>query len=154
MLVADFPLEVALSYIFSRVEFAHNMTLYCGIVKLHRAEPSMARAAVDTQHMTRQQFRDKFQAIYGAPISEPTTRLIKSAEAVRDKVMHGKTTTEKVRRGAIDHVLEYANRLNAEVLKLGGPMPFGDLRGFKGRGEALDSSTTRWVLKGMGFPVS
>ena len=31
--------------------------------------------------------------------------------------------------------------------------PFGDLRGFKGRGQPLERTTTRWVLKGMGMGI-
>ena len=34
---ADMPYDVALAYLFSRVERAHRRTLYCGITKLYAA---------------------------------------------------------------------------------------------------------------------
>jgi hypothetical protein len=65
--------------------------------------------------------------------------------------MHGKGASDDDKRNAIAHVLEYAQELNDLTERLGGPRPFGDLRGFKGAGQALDKATTHWVLKGMGF---
>ena len=44
--------------------------------------------------------------------------------------------------------------MNDWVYQAAGVRPFGDKRGFKGRAEALDKSTTRWILKGMGLPAS
>ena len=76
------------------------------------------------------------------------------AEEIRDKVMHGKTTTDKEKREALASIIEYAERFNALVSGIAAFRPFGDLRGFKGRGQSLDKSTSRWLLKGMGFPIS
>ena len=41
-LIEQFPLDVVLTYVFARVELAHNMALYCGIAKLHRADTGPA----------------------------------------------------------------------------------------------------------------
>ena len=43
-LIEAFPLDVALAYVFSRVELAHNMALYCGIAKLHKADTTLPSA--------------------------------------------------------------------------------------------------------------
>jgi len=149
-LLETFPLHVALAYVFSRVELAQNMAIYCGIVKRHKGDAALVRKAVDAHHMTRKDFAEKYKAVFG----KAPSAFIGAAEKVRDKVMHGKNTTDKEVRQAIAKVLDYAQRLNAGVSSVAGFKPFGDLRGFKGAAQSLDSSTTRWLLKGMGFLMS
>ena len=36
-LIGKYPWQVVLAYMFSRIERVHNLTLFCGVVKLHRA---------------------------------------------------------------------------------------------------------------------
>lgn len=67
-LIKDFPWEVSISYQFGRVELAHNMTLYYGVVKLHRADASLARTAVERRHIT----RDGFKALIRDHLREAT----------------------------------------------------------------------------------
>lgn len=153
-LVADYPLDVPLSYLFAQVELAHNTALYCGVVKLHRANSVVARSVIDTHHMTRSGFKDRFEIVFGTQIPDVTSKKLTRAEDVRDRVMHGKYTTEKARREAIVDVLEYAEEFNKFVSGIASFQPFGDLRGFKGRAQSLNASTTRWVLKGMGFAIA
>jgi len=152
-LVDGFPLDVALSYVFAQVELAQNMTLYCGAVKVHRVNAEMARSAVDAHHLTRKEFREKVEVIYGKPIPDETVAKLEVAERVRDKVMHGKACSDADKRNALARVFEYAAELNSFLKKAGGSEPFGSLKGFKGRAKTLDRKTSRWVLKGMGFPV-
>ncbi len=152
-LVEDFPLDVVLSYVFAQVELAQNMTLYCGIVRIHKADGALARSAIDAHHMTRKEFRDKFTVVFGLPIPDAIGNSLGKAETVRDRVMHGKNANDSDKRNAVANVIDYAEKLNAHVHGIAGFRPFGDLRGFKGAAKSLDKSTTRWVLKGMGFPV-
>ena len=50
-LIEYYPWEVSLSYLFAKLERAHLMSIYCGVVKLHRADAALARKAVDAfQH--------------------------------------------------------------------------------------------------------
>ena len=84
----------------------------------------------------------------------PITRKLREAEKVRDKIVHGKSINNPNMRDAIYDVLEYATLLNEHLEEKAGFKPFGDLRGFKGRGTPLDANTTRWLLKGMGFTLS
>ena len=152
-LAEDFPWDVSLAYLFSRVELAHNMAIYCGAVKLHRANGELARSAVQLHHMTRPGFRELFKTIHGAAIPDGVQRLLDGAETIRDKALHGKSTRSEEHRAAICEVFEYAEKLNDFVQLKSGFKPFDDLRGFKGRAKALDKATTRWLLKGMGFPL-
>ena len=139
---------------FSRVELAQNMALYCGVVKIHRGEATLARKAIDTQHMTRAEFKEKFETIFDKPIPERVYKKLEVAQKVRDRVMHGKSVSEEAKRNAVVSLIEYAKEFNAHVKSVADFRPFGNLRGFKGRTKVLDKKTTRWLLKGMGFNVS
>jgi len=153
-LLNDYPLDVVLSYAFSQVELAHNMCMYCGVVKIHRAQTTLARSAIDAHHMTRDGFHEKFAIVFDKSIPTKISKKLRAAEDTRDKVMHGKTVTEAQKREALADLLSYAQDFNEFVADCAGFRPFGPLQGFKGRATPLDKNTTRWVLKGMGFYVS
>ena len=151
-LVKEFPLDVGLAHLFAKVELAHNVSLYCGVVKLHRANYKVAWQVMNTHHMTRKAFRERFETVLGEKIPENIEKPLRTAERIRDQVMHGKEATDAKKREAIGKVIQYADLFNQLVKRLAGFMPFGgELRGFKGRAGSLDESTTRWLLKGMGF---
>jgi hypothetical protein len=111
-LARDYPLYVCLSYMFAKVEAAQNVSLYCGAVKLHRAHGELTWQALQGHHITRSEFQVLFEQIYGNPLPKEVMAPIKAAEAVRDKVMHGKQPNEAEKRNAIANVLEYAEKLN------------------------------------------
>jgi hypothetical protein len=152
-LMASFPWDVSLAYQFARIELAHNMTIYCGAVKLHRAHPELAWLAVQNQHQTRDSFRTLFAAIIGHELPKGVISVIEPAEIVRDSIMHGKDAPEPKKRAAVVSVLDYAAVYNDYVNSKAGLRPCGDLRGFKGRAKSLDKGTTRWLLKGMGLAL-
>jgi hypothetical protein len=145
--------QVCLAYLFFRLEMAQNRTLYCGVVKLHRAHRQLAQSAVYSQHLTRQSFLDLFQRVFGQPLPAGISDRLKDAEKVRDRVLHGKSVGAPEMREAMHDVLQYAIQMNVHLQAKAGFKPFGDLRGFKGRGSPLDKSTTRWLLKGIGFGI-
>jgi len=153
-LVKNHPYEVSLAYLFLHTEKAHNRILYCGVVKLHRAESNIADIIINKQHLTRSGFLDLYNNVFGKSLDTSTLSKIKEAEKIRDKVIHGKSVKDADIRQAIIDVLDYAEALNAELFELAGFKPFGDLRGFKGRGQSLDKNTTRWLMKGIGFTVA
>jgi hypothetical protein len=114
----------------------------------------MARRIIQNQHLTRERFKELFEALFGQPLKPSIAARIKDAEAVRDKVMHGSEPTEPMMRQAVVDVLDYARDYNAFVKSLAAFPPFGDLRGFHGRGGRLTPATTRLVLKGLGFALA
>jgi len=154
LITSDFPLEVCLAYVFYMVELAHRDTLYCGVVKLHDVHAAMTRRIIQSQHLTRDNFQMLFQSLFGQPVRQSALQRIRAAEAIRDKVMHGSEPTPAMMRTAISQVLDYARDYDDFVFSLGMFHPFGDLRGFHGRGERLSTATTRLVLKGIGFSVA
>ena len=153
-LLENFPLDVALAYIFFRVELAHNMALYCGVVKIHNASKEVARAAIDANHITRESFHDMFKTVFNRDLPTETRDLLENAEGIRDRVMHGKKTLEQKKREAIVEVLQYAEKVNEIVYAAARFRPFGNLQGFHEGGQSLSKATTRWVLKGMDFSLS
>jgi hypothetical protein len=151
-LLPSFPYDVTLSYMFSRVELAQNLCLYYGAVKLHRCHPEITWSAVDSHHFTRKGFRERFNIIFGCELPDDVSLRIEASEKTRDRILHGKSCTETLKREAIVGIFQYAIAFNNFVHGKAGFRPFGqDMRGFKGRMQPLDKSTTRWVLKGMGL---
>lgn len=152
-LAEQFPGQVILPYLFSRIEYGHNMTIYCGVVRLHHAEATLAWNVITEQYMTREFFRQLFATVFDKPIDKAVYNKLEVAQRIRNKIMHGQPVTEKETRMAVISVLEYAERFNDFVSKLADFKAFGKYTGFKGRAKSLDKSTTRWILKGMGFSV-
>lgn len=132
-LVENYPWEIALSYMFWRVELAQTNTIYCGIVKLHAANAQLARKVVDSYRLSRPQFKEKFSMVFGRPLSQTLSNRLGKAEKVRDRVIHGKTVHDADEREAVLDILDFAEGFNAFVYSLAGFKPFGNLRGFKGR---------------------
>jgi hypothetical protein len=151
-LVEKYSWDVPVSYVFSRIEAVKHSTIYCGIVKLHWADSGLTRELVDRDHMSRGRFRELFKIVYGKPIGDVLAKTLAEAEAIRDKITHGKSWTGEEARTSLKDVFDFAAGFNLLVEGIGGFKPFGDLRGFKGRKESLSKETTRWVLKGMGIP--
>jgi hypothetical protein len=146
--------DVALAYLFSRVERAHRRALYCGITKRHAANSEFTDEVVRKEYLTRAGFKTLFKAVFDEDFPDSLSTLIEHAEQMRDTGMHGRETSDADMRRAIHDVFAYAREFNALVNRLEGFQPFGDLRGFKGRAESLEKRTTRWILKGMGFSVA
>ncbi|MCB1611884.1 MAG: hypothetical protein KDI60_09035 [Xanthomonadales bacterium] len=152
-LVESYSWDVSLSYVFSRVEAAKHTTIYCGIVKLHWTDSALTREFIDKDHMSRGRFRDLFKIVFGKPMTKELLASLSEAESIRDRVAHGKSWSEPQARKALIDIFNFAEGFNALVYSLAGFRPFGQLRGFKGRKQALPKETTRWVLRGMGIPA-
>jgi hypothetical protein len=105
------------------------------------------------EYLTRDKFKALFRSIFGKEYPDTLKALIEHAEDMRDTGMHGHATTQPDMRKAIHDVFAYAQQFNAYVEGIAAFKPFGDLRGFKGRAENLDKTTTRWILKGIGFTI-
>jgi hypothetical protein len=150
-LANQFPLEVALAYVFAQLELAQNMALYCGAVKLFRANAELARKAVSTHHMTRANFAVLYKTVFSCDLPIAAAGELKRAEAIRDKVMHGKPTKPTELREAIGCVLDYAAAMNEQLKDKHKIQPFGKLSGFSGSASKLDKRTSHFLLKGLGF---
>ena len=153
-LLDQFPMDVCLAYAFSRLELGQNMALYCGAVRIHKVNSEVARNAVSKQHMTRESFIELYKTVFDVNLPRTAHADLRSAAKTRDAIMHGKTATDNDVRNAIARVLEYADEINKQLQRKHGLKPFGNLKGFAGRSKKLDKRTSRFVLKGMGFPVA
>ncbi|MCH8187002.1 MAG: hypothetical protein IH862_12980, partial [Chloroflexi bacterium] len=137
-----------------QMELGQNMALYCGVVKVYKANAAIASNAVSTHHMTREGFVALYETIFGFSLPNTAAQALKTAEDTRDAVMHGKPATDRRLRNAIARILEYAQAINKQLHGAHQLRPFGDLRGFSGRAKKLPKSTTRFMLKGMGFTIA
>lgn len=151
-LIENYDWEVSLAFMFTRVEKAMNMMLYCGARKIHKAHSETAYSFVDKHHMTRKEFRRLFKNVFGADIPAGTTELLADAEKVRNKIIHGKSAIPAEQRKAIIRLLDYAEAMNDLVHTKARFRPFTPtLRGFTGPTQSLDQSTTSWLMRGLGF---
>lgn len=153
LMTASLPYEIAIAYLFSRVERAHRRALYCGITKKYSANSDLVDDVVRREFVSRDSFKRMFATVFGKEMPKNIAKLIEDAEFVRDKGIHGKDPDDKEMRKAMHDIFKYADEFNNFVSGLESFRPFGDLRGFKGRGENLDKETTRWILKGLGFSI-
>jgi len=153
-LINDFPFDVCLAYCFARLELGQNMALYCGVVKMHRADVKVARGVVSTHNMSRKAFLELYETVFDFKIPHSAGQALKTAEDTRDVVTHGKPASKDRLRNAIARSLEYAEAINKQLEAKCGLRPFGPLKGFAGRAKKLDGRTTRFMLKGMGFNLS
>jgi len=152
-LVKGFEWEVSIGYLFSLVELAHNTTIYCGVVKLHKVDKDLAWEAVNNQHIKRESFWEFYKKIFKKLPEKNVLEKLGNASKTRNLMLHGKTIPEKEKRKAVDDILSYASEFNKAVDHAAGFKPFGPLKGFKGRAMSLSKDTSRWVLKGMGFSM-
>ncbi len=151
-LLDEFPMEVCLAYVFSRLELGQNLALYCGIVRNHRVNSELAWKAVEKQYMTRDTFVTFYKTVFDFDLPKAAHEDLKEAAKIRDRAMHGKDTTDDQHRNAIAHVLKYAEEVNKQLHGNSHPKPFGgNLKGFAGNLKKLERSTSRFVLMGMGF---
>ncbi len=150
-LAEKFPWNISISYLFGLVELAQNNTLYCGMVKVHHVNGGLTNKAIDGHPMFRSDFRKFYEAIFGEKLKPSTFNKLDEAAKIRDRIIHGKRVLEKDKRKAVVDIIDFAERFNSDVYGIAGFRPFGNLQGFKGRGQSLDKSTSRWVLKGIGF---
>ena len=153
-LIEGYPLDVVLAYAFARLELGQNMALYCGAVKVHRANAELAIRAVSTHHMKREGFVALYETVFGFGLPTVAAKALKTGEDTRDAIMHGKPATDDRLRNAVARVLEYAEAINGQLHKKHGLKPFGKLKGFAGASKKLSKETTRFMLKGMGFTLS
>ena len=144
--------EVPISYVFSRIEQAKRMTIYCGIVKLHWCESSLTWRLVSEDHLSRRRFRELFEIVFGRKIPNHLIEKLEKGEHVRDKIAHGMPWQPAEARKGLTNVIDFAEEFNEFVAEHAGFRPFGDLRGYRGKREPLTKTTTRWVLRGMGIP--
>lgn len=153
LITNDLPYEIAIAYMFLKIEQAQNRALYGGVVKVHRCDAEFARRVMNFQHLTRDGFKELYKNVFGQALPKATADLMADAESSRDKVIHGKNVNDSELRGAIADVLDYAEAFNSEVNNVAGFKPLGNMKGFKGRAEPLDKRTSKWLMRGLGFGV-
>jgi hypothetical protein len=153
-LIQGFGWDVSIGYVFSRIEQAKRMTIYCGLVKLWEAEKERSWGFVAGDYLSRKRFLALFKAVFDLEVPKEVIQKLKDSEAIRDRVMHGGSWKESDARKALALSLDFAADFNDFVEKAGGPRPFGDLRGFKGAGKPISARMTEILLLGISKKAS
>src|SRR3546814_20094524 len=106
-LIEGYVWEVSLAFMFTRVEKAMNRMLYCGVVKLHRANSTTASVMVNKHHMTRREFKRLFSKVFGTAVLKELNEILAEAEKVRHKVVLGTALNAAEMRHATVGLIEY-----------------------------------------------
>jgi len=153
LLESNYPFDVALSYLFSRLELGQNIIIYASIRKKYKTDTRVTEVAIENWDSTKDTFESRFEIVFGKPVPTAIMAAKKAAQRVRNKVMHGKSVSEPEKRAAIAEGLDYAQSLNTLVMSELRFEPFGKITGITGAAPAMDASATRFLLKGMGFNI-
>ncbi len=152
-LIEQYKPEVALGYMFDRVAQSHNQLIVAGLVLKHKAHRDVAREVAAFHECTWDEFHYEYQTVFGAVIPEAAADLYIAANEQRRAFMSGKRVSSKDQSIVVENLLKYADAFDEAVWADARLHPFSDLSKTKPRGSSLDKDSTRWVLKGMGFPI-
>lgn len=143
--------EIALAYCFMKLEEGHHRALKCGLVRIHNCASETIDSELEKQHFTAEKYGSVFKNVFSERIPDSARKNLSNAQEIRNKLIHGKTTTDPKRREAIYYALEYMRELGEFVKSQTLKNPYGDLRGLAGKKKLLPAKSTIWMLKGFGL---
>lgn len=143
--------EIALAYCFMKLEEGHHRALKCGLIRIHECNSAKVDSELEKQHFTAEKYAKVFKNVFSDSIPPSAKENLNKAQGIRNKLIHGKTTSDPKRREAIYYALMYMNELGNFVKAKTGKNPYGDLRGLSGKKELLAEKSTTWMLKGFGL---
>lgn len=143
--------EIALAYCFMKLEEGHHRALKCGLVRLHDCASEKVDSELEKQHFTAEKYASVFKNVFSSAIPSSAADSLSKAQAIRNKLIHGKKTTDPSRRDAMYYALQYMNDLGEFVRSKTEKNPYGDLRGLAGKKKLLPPKSTIWMLKGFGL---
>lgn len=151
-LIERYEWQVSISFVFSQIETVKHDTLYKGLVNDIALTLSL-RDSCSTKITGLEAGFGSYSRLYSVSRFRRIQRsYLENAEKIRDRDAHGKILTEAQSRDFLVQAFKFIEEFTDFVYKLAGFRPFGDGRGFKGRGQSLSKETSLWVLKGMGIP--
>ncbi len=160
-------LNVIIFYVCMRIERAQRITLYYDMIKRYKIDEEVAEEAIKDLRLYGKKFNEKYQKLTQTPISAETLKLRDDTQKVRGAVIHGddinvaavETQTDadkeaaiKEKEDAIASLLEYAVKLNSEVLDISGFQPFTDLSDLASRITTDDCKKSVAKLVCLKFP--
>lgn len=145
--------DVALAYCFSKLEFGHRRILYAGLMRKYRLDSEKSWEAVIGHDIKRNDYPEIYCRIFGNEITDATLAIIKPAEKIRDRMIHGKQPSTKQIWGAVLLCLDYAAAFNLETKASQGFAGFGRMQGITGKKgkPPLPKDVSYLALKGLGF---
>ena len=144
--------EIALCYLFFRIEGVQRRLLYRGLIECHNINRALALDAANKVRMFRgNKFNKLFFSVFNVKPPKLDNDETKKTIKTRGDVVHGSDNAkyEDVRL-AIAYMLKYVKLLNEEVQRAKGFSLFSDLRTMK-RPKLLDEPRSRECLKNLKF---
>ena len=148
-----FPYEISIGYLYSKIEAAHKMALYIGIVNRYLLNGPTTKKTVIDERINRPRFKIFFHKIFEQEIRGDILYRLEQADKVRNSILHGGSYSDDDVRHALSHILEYTKLFNEFVDGIKGFKPIGgDLRGvINTRSDRATETASLLALKGMGF---
>jgi hypothetical protein len=145
--------QIALAYCFSQIENGHRRLLYAGIVRKYRLHPEMTWKFVLEHDITRKGFSELYKAVFKHEYPAKISEKLKSAEKIRDRMIHGKSPSTKEIWGSVINCFEYCEELNVHLREKEKFPGFGKMQGITGRrgNPTLGEPVSHLALVGLGL---
>ena len=149
----DDTFDMLLAYLSIKVEKGLRRILYAGVIKLRKANRTVALTILTDFYMGRQEFHDLYEILAGRPIATEIIDFGEVARPIRNEVIHGRIATDAEKVLAIKAFLKYIKSLNEQAATDFEFEPFGDLTLFNRGVRADDDATSRQTLGDLGIPL-
>lgn len=153
--VMKIDVNIALIYLFAKVEAGQLNALYVQVKKGYRTHTEMTWSIIESQDITlKKNYFKLFYNLFGCEFDDGLTEKLAKAKIVRNKIMHGANADYYDVLNAIRDVFEYSNAFNDFVFNLKGFKPYNRLTGIFGSLKTVqDEEVTMLILNALGFTV-
>lgn len=148
-LLKDAELEIALAYLFMRLEQGRYRTVKCILVRMMRCSAKLVDNSFKDFTFQRATFRKLVKELIDIDIEQDPYKVLSAAEAVRDGLIHGRTPKPEQLREALSNGFLFVKEFGEVVKSKTGKNPFGDLRGLSSTTKMHPDSHARWIIKGV-----
>ena len=148
-LLEDAELEIALAYLFMRLEQGRYRTVKCVLVRMMRCPAKLVDDSFKDFTFQRPTFRRLVKELIDVDIEQPPYSSLSSAEVVRDKLIHGRATTSEQLREALASGFSFVKAFGEVMKNKTGKNPFGNLKGLSSKTKMHPESQARWIIKGV-----
>ncbi|MGB3409016.1 MAG: hypothetical protein WBA67_16160 [Jannaschia sp.] len=142
-------LELALAYLFMKIEQGRYRTIKCFLIRRLKCQASIIDGILKNKQLTRKSFRKTVQELSAANFSEASFDRLDEAEKVRDAQIHGRPPSQESLRGAICDAMAFVRIFGEDVRNETNKNPFGNLQGLSSRIRTLTSIQSEWIIRGV-----
>lgn len=142
-------LNLSLALLFLLIEQGRYRAMKCILVRNLKCMTSVVDDELNARAFSRKSFRSSIRSLIGIDISKGDYRALENAEAIRDKIFHGRGASDAEKREAISNCIKFIDVFGAKVKGKTGKNPFATLRGLTSRIKPVSRAQSNWILKGV-----